>query len=117
MVDTAAVTGHAPQMNIGQALRDERLRRGIGQEKAGELCGVRQQTYQRWETGKGRPGPENVIKVAKYLGLSQADTRALIGSRLRRTLDDRVNALEAEVAELKVLLLQALGRHQPDAEQ
>lgn len=50
--------------NIFERLKEERLRLGLNQAQAGDLCGVQRETWSRYESGKLSPGMEVLAAIA-----------------------------------------------------
>ena len=67
------------------SLKLARLRsgKGISQEKMADELGVSRQAVQKWESGAGVPEVENLIRLAKYFGVSLDSL--LLDSDLRMT--------------------------------
>ena len=53
--------------NIGQAMREARLRRGLSQSKLSSLTGIHCVTLANYERGKFNPGPKNLAKLRLVL--------------------------------------------------
>lgn len=57
-------------MQYYERIKELRVKAGLSQAQIGEMLGVKQQQYQRWESGK-RDYPINVlVTLAEYFGVS-----------------------------------------------
>lgn len=57
-------------MQYYERIKELRVKAGLSQAQIGEMLGVKQQQYQRWESGK-RDFPINVlVTLAEYFGVS-----------------------------------------------
>jgi transcriptional regulator with XRE-family HTH domain len=52
--------------SLGKKLYELRKQHNISQNKLADMLGVSGFSYNRWETGKGKPLAENLEKIAKY---------------------------------------------------
>lgn len=57
-------------MSLGEKISDLRKKNGISQEKLAELLGISRQAVTKWESGKGNPDTENLIRLAELFGVS-----------------------------------------------
>ena len=57
-------------MSLGEKISDLRKRKGISQEKLAELLDVSRQAVTKWESGKGNPDTENLIRLSEIFGVS-----------------------------------------------
>lgn len=57
-------------MTLGEKISDLRKRKGISQEKLAELLDVSRQAVTKWESGKGNPDTENLIRLSEIFGVS-----------------------------------------------
>ena len=53
---------------MGGRIKEQRIIRGISQEKVAELVGVSRQAVSKWEAGQSAPSTENLFKLAEVLG-------------------------------------------------
>jgi transcriptional regulator with XRE-family HTH domain len=98
-------------MSLGQALAAEIDRRGISQRAAADLIGVRYQNLSQWIAGKYRPKSEYLAPIARFLHLPVKEVKAL---RAQSVVDPakRLEAIEADLAELKDMVLDLARRRQ-----
>ena len=103
-----------PEPTLGNLLGDEAARRGISHAAAGAHIGVSQATFSRWVAGTSRPTARYWTAIARFLKvprrvvLERASKERY--ARAPRRDDDRVAALEAEVAELKHAVAELVAR-------
>ena len=57
-------------MMLGERIREQRLKKGLSQEKIAELVGTSRQSVTKWESGQSIPCMENLITLAGILGIS-----------------------------------------------
>lgn len=57
-------------MTVGEKISVLRKESGISQEKLAELVGVSRQAVTKWESGKGNPDTENLIRISEIFGVS-----------------------------------------------
>ena len=57
-------------MNFNDKLKAIRARNGWTQQKAADTLGVKLATYLVWEHGRGKPKTDNLVEVAKVLGVT-----------------------------------------------
>ncbi|MBQ8789256.1 MAG: helix-turn-helix transcriptional regulator [Oscillospiraceae bacterium] len=57
-------------MTLGEKISDLRKRKGISQEKLAELLDISRQAVTKWESGKGNPDTENLIRLSEIFGVS-----------------------------------------------
>lgn len=57
-------------MSLGEKISDLRKKNGISQEKLAELLGISRQAVTKWESGKGNPDTENLIRLSEIFGVS-----------------------------------------------
>lgn len=57
-------------MNVGEYLREQRIRRGLSHEKLAKAAGVSKRSLIYWEKGEKDISLENADKVLKALGVS-----------------------------------------------
>ena len=98
-------------VSIGQALRQEIERRGISHREAAEQIGVRQQSLSKWVTEINRPGPEHLPALARFLHQPIAEVREMRANGAPR-LEDRMTAIEDELAELRKAITRLLAGQQ-----
>ncbi len=58
---------------LGDSIRQARIASGMSQEQLAERLGVSRQSISLWETNQTRPTAENIISIAKILGVSTDD--------------------------------------------
>ena len=75
-------------MNMGKAIRENRLRRNLTQERLASCLNVTAQAVSRWESGQGCPDIALLPELSAVLGVT-------IDELVRKTKlpVDRVNAL------------------------
>ena len=56
--------------NLGQRLKEERLRCQMTQEFVAESLGVSRQAVSKWETGASDPSTSNLLALARLYGVS-----------------------------------------------
>ncbi len=69
------------RLNLGLAVRSERLRRGLSQEELAERAGLDRTYISGLERGTRNPALTTQHKVADALGIALADLLALAGSQ------------------------------------
>lgn len=57
-------------MNIGEALKQQRLSAGLSQSQLARETGIKQQNISRWENGTHIPDIAQCAILAKYYGIS-----------------------------------------------
>lgn len=57
-------------MHYYERIKDLRVKAGLTQAQIGEMLGVKQSQYQRWESGKRDYPIEVLVKLAGYFGVS-----------------------------------------------
>ena len=55
---------------FGKRLMELRQEKGISQKQLAEVLGVFQQSINRWENGKIKPGMDNIIALAEYFNVT-----------------------------------------------
>ena len=55
-------------MELGERIKQARLRAHLSQEKVAELIGVSRQAVTKWESGQSAPNTENLFRLAEILG-------------------------------------------------
>ena len=60
-------------LNLGQQVRELRLRRGYSQDELAEKCGFDRTYISLIERGKRNPSFSNLVKLAHGLGISLSD--------------------------------------------
>ena len=55
---------------FSEKLKELRLAEGYTQMQISELLNLRQQSYLRYETGRGEPNLETLVKIAKIFDVS-----------------------------------------------
>ncbi|MBV8518784.1 MAG: helix-turn-helix transcriptional regulator [Acidobacteria bacterium] len=58
---------------VGARLRELRKSRGLSQEQLGHLCGLDRNYVGQIERGNRNPCLDNIVKLAKALGVTPAD--------------------------------------------
>lgn len=57
-------------MEIGKRIAKLRQEAGLSQEKLAEMLGISRQAVTKWESGKGNPDTENLIRLSEIFGCS-----------------------------------------------
>ena len=57
-------------MNIGEGIKQQRLRLGISQSELAKATGIHQQNISRWENNTHIPDVTQCVILAKYFGIS-----------------------------------------------
>lgn len=57
-------------MSLEEKISEKRKNAGISQEKLAEMVGVSRQAVTKWESGKGKPDTENLIRLSEIFGCS-----------------------------------------------
>ena len=57
-------------MSLGEQIREQRIKKGMSQEKLAEQIGVSRQAVAKWESGQSAPNTENLFKLAQICGIS-----------------------------------------------
>jgi len=91
-----------------------RADKGWSQKRTAAEIGIPESTWSDWERGKVRPRPERLRKVSEKLGIPHDELSELLVLSAEEQpgplpLEDRVDALEREVADLKRELQQAMS--------
>lgn len=91
-------------MDIGDRLRRIRTQKGLSQAEVAKAIGVRQQTYQGWESGAHGPRWQRAQKLAEYF---QVSTEWLLGEKgtAGGALDSAENNVDAAPAARMVPLI------------
>lgn len=55
---------------FSKRLRELRLSAGLSQQEVSEKLGIRQQSYARYENGKGEPNLDTLAEIAKIFDVS-----------------------------------------------
>lgn len=74
---------------------------------AAKFLGVTQATLSRWEDGVRTPKPQDIPKIAEFLGLSGEEVMRLLYLGESEETTERLGALERGFAEIRALLKQA----------
>lgn len=93
----------ASDSRFADLLARELSKRDLTQRQAAPILGVSQQNIGKWLRGPQRPSPENWPALAAFLGISEADLKAMLPPRNtmeRVTLQRRVDELEARMDRL-----------------
>ena len=93
---------HPAEQKIANNIRLARRLAGLTQEEAAHDLDVTVRTYARWENDESRGFMEHLDAVAKAFGTT---TEQLVGTAEGASLDDRLEAMETELRELRELLL------------
>lgn len=105
LLDITRVNTHDAPVSLADLLHEERMRRGISQREAGELCGSAplsaQQNFDRWEKG-GSPGRVFWAKIARFVGISRDEVRDLAQAAVptKNDLARRLDRLEQRMEEI-----------------
>ena len=59
-------------MDIGQAIKDLRVKRGMSQEQLADCVGMSVNAVSSWETGKAYPPKSTVARLCQAFGISPA---------------------------------------------
>lgn len=116
MTDTSTNT------TVADALRAEQRRRQLNQRQAAELCGVDQNVYGRWVSDRGHlPSIQNIVGVAAFLSISEADVLAMFPSTYRArsargAAAGEVEELRAQVRKVVDMLVELRAELQADNE-
>ncbi|MBE3588135.1 MAG: helix-turn-helix transcriptional regulator [Thermoanaerobacteraceae bacterium] len=95
--------------DFGNWLKEKRI--SAGYESQGLLsraCGIDHSTIARWERGDTKPSPDNLKKLAPYLGISYQDLLAAAGY-----LDDTPPTQPKQYDGLEVFL-RSIGKLTPE---
>ncbi|MGX7163658.1 helix-turn-helix domain-containing protein [Enterococcus massiliensis] len=57
-------------MNIGDKIKEQRLKKGWTQEQLGQLLNVSRPTISSWEIGRNYPDLETIIAISDLFGIS-----------------------------------------------
>ena len=57
-------------LNIGEALKTQRLSRNLTQSELAKATGLKQQMISWWEAGQGLPNIEFCVRLADFYGIS-----------------------------------------------
>ena len=57
-------------MNIGEGIRQQRIRLGISQSELAKATGIHQQNISRWENNTHIPDVAQCVILAKYFGIT-----------------------------------------------
>ena len=113
-MDKAVRSRHDAPVTIGALLRAERHKRGISQDEACEVFGVRQATLSRWEKNQTVPIARHWTKIGRFLHITRDEVVELasqaIDTRAGEHLPEQVESLGREVKELRELLLRIAER-------
>lgn len=89
---------------LGDAIYQERVRRGLSQQGAALLLGTSQPTFNRWESARGLPRDrEHFRRLADFLNMPTLDVLAL--AFIERGLSEA--EVEERVVEVERLIGQA----------
>lgn len=94
-------------MELGERIREARLRAHLSQEKVAELIGVSRQAVTKWESGLSAPSTDNLFKLAEVLGttvdilIAPEDSAASIAGEVYRMFRQEELRREAEKKEEK----------------
>ena len=101
---------------LGDRLALGRADKGWSQKRTAAELGIPESTWNDWERGKVRPRPERLMKVSEVLGIPLDELSELLvlsaGAPAMAPLEDRVENLEREVADLKREVEQAMAKLQ-----
>jgi transcriptional regulator with XRE-family HTH domain len=73
VIQRSGIMAHYRNMIYSKAIKRIRKSRGITQNKLAEMLGVEQPTVQRWESGARTPGADDMVNLAKALGISPSE--------------------------------------------
>lgn len=110
-MDKGQEGAQSARVRLGHLIETERLRRGMTQRELGERLGVSQATIDRWEKGANPPVRTHWAGIARFLGSTQNEVGQMAGAGRRTTasIDARLDRLEGEIAEIRRLVVRALG--------
>lgn len=102
-------------MTLGDLIREEKKRRGISERSIGELLinsstgkPATQPVVNRWTMGQSVPSADYLPALAQFLDLPLTEVRRRAAdeqeARSRRSINDRLARLEADVAEIRRLI-------------
>lgn len=57
-------------MNIGEKVKEQRLKKGFTQEQLGEILNVSRSTISSWEVGRNYPDLETIVAISDLFGIS-----------------------------------------------
>ena len=89
-------------MELGERIREARLRAHLSQEKVAELIGVSRQAVTKWESDQSAPSTDNLFKLAEVLGttvdilIAPEDNTASIAEQVYRLFREEEIRREAE---------------------
>lgn len=88
-------------MALGKRIKELRIRKDLRQKELADKIGVGKSTVCNWEYDVNRPNPEDMAKLCKVLGITEAE---LFGAPALNLSNDIVEALQDPVA-VKALLI------------
>ncbi len=88
---------------LGEALRRERLARGLRQTELAERFGIAQPSYHRWESGENTPADERFADVAQFLGVDIGEVFRMAHQSVPPT---SLKTLRDEMVAMKVVVEQ-----------
>ena len=89
-------------MELGERIKQARLRAHLSQEKVAELIGVSRQAVTKWESGLSAPSTDNLFKLAEVLGttvdilIAPEDNTASVAEQVYRMFRQEEARREAE---------------------
>lgn len=97
-------------IDFGKWLKERRIKSGYeSQGLLSRACGIDHSTIARWEKGDTKPSPENLKKLAPYLGVSYDDLMVVAGY-LDKTNPQKPKALEG----VDMFFMRAIGKLSPE---
>lgn len=88
-------------MELGERIKEARLRAHLSQEKVAERIGVSRQAVTKWESGQSAPNTENLFKLAEILGttvdilIAPEDNAASVAEQVYRMIREEEGRKEA----------------------
>lgn len=103
---------------LGELLRSEIRRRGINQQLAADVMGIRGPIVSRWlGPNPPRPSPESCAKLAQFLGMATVEVQRLAGYPVSDAEERARPALSMEqaaaVAQVERLIKEVPEEHLP----
>lgn len=89
-------------MTLGEALKAQIARRGLSHAEAGAALGVSQAAFTRWANDQSIPHREYVPALAQFLGVSQAEVRAMRARASKGSrVEERLSRIEDQLSDLR----------------
>lgn len=86
-------------------LKREREKRGLTQAKLADRIGVTEKSISKWESGRGQPSYENMLKICKEfnLDINKVDTIAISKRKVNAVLNSVLISINAIIAIMVIL--------------